>query len=40
MAHNNTAYNNTAYHGAFHWENKMNILYVYFSLYIKFPVVT
>lgn len=33
-------HNNTAYHGAFHWENKMNMLYVCFTLYIKLPVAT
>lgn len=40
VTHGNMTHNNTAYYGAFHWESKMNMLNVYFALYIKLPVAT
>jgi len=40
VTHGNTTHNNTAYYGAFHWENKMNMLTDYFALYIKLTVAT
>lgn len=40
VTHGNTTRINTAYNGAVHWENKVNILRVYFTLYIKLPVAT
>lgn len=40
VTHGNTNHNNTAYYGAFHCEKKMNILNIYFDLYMKLPVAT